>query len=475
MRHFIPIYCDPGFGAAELIGISRSKVALEPIPGVLYYVVSHIDVRPLGERPVLIGAHMDRVLEIILRRLVKEGSLAVTTAGGQKRLYGDGTGAPVAIRFTSYRWQWAVLLDPELRLGEAYMDGGLVIEHGSIADLLDVLARNFGRREPSAWSKLVRTTRAHLRSAFRLNDLIRARRNARHHYNIDSRIYKLFLDPDMQYSCAYFETPAIGLSEAQEAKKRHIERKLLLDTPGLRVLDIGCGWGGLGLHLARSAKASVVGINLSDEQIAIAQERAAREKLPCDFRLQDYRDLTGQFDRIVSVGMFEHVGKAYYAPFFDKCRDLLTDNGVMLLHTIGRWDVPSITNAWVWKYIFPGGYTPTLSELTPAIERAGLIITDIEVLRLHYAETLRHWRERFMAQRDEVLKIFDERFLRMWEFYLAGCEASFRHLGVTVFQIQLAKKLDAVPMTRAYMHDHVEPAAAIAAQRTKTPLRLVER
>lgn len=416
---------------------------------------------------------MDWVLEVILRRLVKEGALTVTTAGGRRRTYGDGAGAPVAVRFTSYGWQWAVLLDPELRLGEAYMEGGIVLDRGSVAEFHEILARNFSRQEPTAWTRLLRKARTYVRSAFRLNNLIRALRNSRHHYNIDSRIYKLFLDPDMQYSCAYFETPAMSLENAQHAKKQHIEKKLLLDKPGLHVLDIGCGWGGLGLHLARTAHASIVGVNLSDEQIRIAKERAARERLPCDFRLQDYRTLTGRFDRIVSIGMFEHVGKTFYAPFFGKCRELLNDNGVMLLHTIGRWDAPSVANAWVWKHIFPGGYTPTLSELTPAIEQAGFIVTDIEVLRLHYAETLRCWRERFVAQRDEVLKVFDERFFRMWEFYLAGFEASFRHLGLTVFQIQLAKSVDAVPLTRGYLYDRAEPAGAVGRQRTRTRLRVV--
>jgi cyclopropane-fatty-acyl-phospholipid synthase len=277
----------------------------------------------------------------------------------------------------------------------------------------------------------------------------------------------------LQYSCAYFETPRTSLAGAQRAKERHIARKLLLDKPGLRVLDIGCGFGGLGLHLARHAKASVVGVNLSDEQITIAQSRAARERLPCDFRMQDYRNLIGQFDRVVSVGMFEHVGKAYYTSFFGKCRELLRDGGVMLLHTVGRLDAPSIENPWVWKYIFPGGYAPTLSELTPAIERAGLIVTDIEVLRLHYAETLRHWRENFLAQRDQVRRIFDERFIRMWEFYLAGFEASFRHMGLTVFQIQLAKEIDAVPLTRDYIYDRDEQRPPVAAERKRMPLRLV--
>ena len=416
---------------------------------------------------------MDRLLDYILRRIVRKGALAVTTPSGNRHVYGDGSGSPVAIRFTSRSWLLAILFDPELRLGEAYMNGGLVVEQGSIADFLELMIANTSGQEPAAWTRLLRDMRALMRNTFRLNNPFRAQRNARHHYNIDSRIYKLFLDPDLQYSCAYYETESTSLEDAQLAKKRHIANKLMLGQPGLRVLDIGCGWGGLGLYLARTTKASIVGINLSDEQIRIAQDRTAAENLACEFRLQDYRNVTEQFDRIVSVGMFEHVGKAFYPAFFEKSRDLLDDDGVMLLHTIGRWDAPSITNAWVWKYIFPGGYTPTLSELTPAIEQAGLIITDIEVLRLHYAKTLRHWRERFLARREEVLKIFDERFIRMWEFYLAGFEASFRHFGLTVFQIQLAKKIDTVPLARNYMHDPAQQAADTAARRANTPLRIV--
>jgi len=416
---------------------------------------------------------MDRLLEIILRRLVKRGTLAVTAAGGGRQVYGDGSGMPLAIRFTSRRWQWAVLLDPELRLGEAYMDGALVVEQGSIAEVLELLVTNMAGGTPFLWSDILRWFRAATRRLFANNTLFRARHNARHHYNIDSRIYRLFLDSDLQYSCAYFESEKASLEEAQFAKKRHIAGKLLLDRPGLRVLDIGCGWGGLALHLARTAGASVVGINLSDEQIKIAQQRAVGEKLPCDFRIQDYRKVEEKFDRIVSVGMFEHVGLPYYPAFFSKCRDLLDDDGVMLLHTIGRWDTPAITNPWVWKYIFPGGYTPTLSELTPVIEKSGFIISDIEVLRLHYAMTLRHWRERFLAHRKEVLTIFDERFIRMWEFYLAGFETSFRHYGLTVFQIQLAKKVDRVPLTRDYMYDSAQRATDNAARRASNPLRAV--
>ncbi len=339
------------------------------------------------------------------------------------------------------------------------MDGGLVVDEGSMADLLQLLVRNTALREPTFLTALFRRLRTWIRT-LRSNTPLRASRNARHHYNVDHRIYRLFLDSDMQYSCAYFTHPDATLEEAQEAKKRHIAAKLFLNEPNLKVLDIGSGWGGLGLHLARTHAARVLGINLSDEQVKIAQERAKAEALPCEFQIQDYRALDDTFDRIVSVGMFEHVGKRHYDTYFRKCFSMLADNGVMLLHTVGRWDAPSITNPWIWRYIFPGGYTPTLSELTPVIERSGFIISDIEVLRLHYAETLRNWRIRFLARRDEVLKIFDERFVRMWEFYLAGFESNFRHGGLNVFQVQLVKRLDAAPMTRDYIYSEPDRARA---------------
>jgi len=383
----------------------------------------------------------------------------------------------VAIRFTTRAAERGVLLDPDLRFGEAYMDGDVVVEQGSIADFLDLAVSNLSRIPPSVWNRSLRALRSFARWLFEDNSLLRARRNAVHHYNIDYRIYRLFLDSDLQYSCAYFESSNTSLEEAQLAKKRHIAAKLLL-KPGLKVLDIGCGWGGLGLHLARSSKVSVVGINLSDEQVKIAQQRAAAEGLPCDFRIQDYRKVSEKFDRIVSVGMFEHVGKRHYDEFLQKCHDLLTDDGVMLLHTVGRWSGPADTNAWVWRYIFPGGYSPALSELAPVIERSGLIMSDIEVLRVHYAETLHAWRDNFLANRNEVVRLFEEdsdlrtrfgsaeRFIRMWEFYLAGFEASFRHYGLVVFQIQLTKNIDAVPLTRGYMYkdkDHRAPNLKIAA------------
>ena len=406
---------------------------------------------------------MGRLLRAACQRLFRSGNLRVTTAVGSTFSCGDGAGTPVAIRFASRAAEWLVLFDPELRLGEAYMDGGLVVEQGSIAEFLDLAVRNLSRASPTPLTRPLRTLRALARRLLDSNTLGRSRRNAMHHYNIDYRIYRMFLDADLQYSCAYFENSGVSLDQAQLTKKRHIAAKLLL-KPGLKVLDIGSGWGGLGLYLAGSSKVSVVGINLSDEQVRIAQQRAAAAGLPCEFRIQDYRTVSEKFDRVVSVGMFEHVGKRHYHTFFRKCRDLLTDDGVVLLHTIGRWNGPGETNAWVRRYIFPGGYTPALSELAPAIESSGLIVSDVEVLRLHYAETLRAWRTKFLAKRDEIIRLFDEtpelnkrfgsveRFIRMWEYYLAGFEASFRYYGLVVFQIQLLKSMEAAPLTRDYMY-----------------------
>jgi cyclopropane-fatty-acyl-phospholipid synthase len=389
----------------------------------------------------------------------------VTTARGTTLEFGDGTGAPVAIRFSHASAERALLLDPDLALGETYMDGTLVVEQGSIADFLELVISNVSAMPRNRWVVIVEQLRKIGRRILQWNTVLRARRNASHHYDIDQRIYGLFLDRDMQYSCAYFDTPGMSLEAAQSAKRRHIAAKLHLDRPDLRVLDIGSGWGGLGLHLAREHEASVVGINLAEEQVKVARRRAAQENLRCEFRIQDYRAVTETFDRIVSVGMFEHVGKQYYETFFEDCHRMLDDDGVMLLHTVGRWDGPSDTNPWVWKYIFPGGYAPALSELTPVIERSKFIIADIEVLRLHYAQTLRAWRMNFEAHLAEVLRIFAsdpklterfgsaERFIRMWEFYLAGFEQFFKYYGLTVFQLQLVKKLDRLPLTRSYIYD----------------------
>jgi cyclopropane-fatty-acyl-phospholipid synthase len=346
------------------------------------------------------------------------------------------------------------LFDPQLAFGEAYMDGTLLIEDGRIEDLLGLLFLNMRRYGTHPLTKLTDRLRYLFRRLFQFNPAARSKRNVAHHYDLSDQLYRLFLDADQQYSCAYFATPADTLEAAQEQKKRHIAAKLKL-SPGHRVLDIGSGWGGLALYLARLASADVLGITLSEEQLKIATERAAETSHGhrVEFALKDYRDVTGQFDRIVSVGMFEHVGVAYYAAFFEKIRSLLTEDGVALLHTIGRSDGPGVTSPWIRKYIFPGGYTPALSEVLPAIERSGLMVTDVEVLRLHYAETLAEWLRRFRLQAAEVKRLYDERFFRMWEFYLAGAEMGFRHQGLVVFQIQMTKSVDALPITRDYITD----------------------
>jgi len=393
---------------------------------------------------------MDRLLRRFLSTFIRRGSMVFTTASGEKFACGDGTGEPVFARFLTTGAQRRVLLNPELALGEIYMDGDFVIENGSIADALAILLG-----QPDAvpsWAKPLWWLRFLVRHVGQFNPRDRSQHNVAHHYDLDGRLYSLFLDADKQYSCAYFETPDAGLDDAQLAKKRHIAAKLLIGR-GDRVLDIGCGWGGLGLYLAEIAGADVTGITLSSEQLQTASARAAERQLSrsAKFLMQDYRDIAGPFDRIVSVGMFEHVGVDFYDTFFKRCSELLAEDGVMLLHSIGRSTGPDVSSPWITKYIFPGGYIPAMSEVLPAIERAGLLVCDIEILRLHYAETLKAWRERFMARREEAVQFFDERFARMWEFYLAASEMSFRKQNLMNFQIQLTKRQGVVPMTRDYI------------------------
>jgi cyclopropane-fatty-acyl-phospholipid synthase len=393
------------------------------------------------------------MLDILLSKYIRRGRLAVRYPGGKTRIYGEG--APeVAIAITDPAALLALGLDPDLKLGELYMDGRLVVEQGDVVGLMDILMGNLARAGgPRFTHGLLRAVRRSLRVFAQWNPAPAARAHVAHHYDLSSRLYDLFLDAGRQYSCAYFASDRDTLEDAQAGKKRHIAAKLRFDRPGLSVLDIGCGWGGLALDLARLYRANVLGITLSTEQLAAAQERARQTGLAgrSRFELLDYRAVTGRFDRIVSVGMFEHVGARYYPLFFAKARQLLADDGVMLLHTIGRSDGPGTTNAWIRKYIFPGGYAPALSEIVPVIESAGLIVTDIEVLRLHYARTLAEWQKRFQAHRAEVAALYDERFCRMWEFYLAGAEMAFRHEAQVVYQIQIAKRVDALPLTRDYM------------------------
>src|SRR5712672_3935100 len=405
---------------------------------------------------------MDRLLRYFLGQFIRRGSMTFTAASGAKFTCGDGTGKPIAARFLSRRRERRNLLNPELALGEAYMDGTFVVENGSIADALAILLDQ--PEMVPRWGRLqwwLRYLGRHIRQ-FNLRG--RARNNVAHHCDLDGRLYSLFLDADKQYSCAYFETPDTTLDDAQLAKKRHLAAKLLIG-PGDRVLDIGSGWGGLGLYLAEMTGANVTGVTLSTEQLQVSNERAAEKNLTrsAKFFLEDYRDVSGPFDRIVSVGMFEHVGVDFYETYFRRCGELLTDDGIMMLHSIGRSDGPDVTNPWIAKYIFPGGYIPALSEVIPAIERAELLVCDVEILRLHYAETLKAWRERFMARREEAVQLYDERFARMWEFYLASSEMSFRKQNLMNFQIQLTKRQGVVPMTRDYI------------AREETKLRGIER
>jgi cyclopropane-fatty-acyl-phospholipid synthase len=415
---------------------------------------------------------MDRLLRVILQTSICAGTLRLTTASGASFTLGDGTGKPVAIRFKTHAAERGVLLDPEMKFGEAYMDGSLAVEEGSIADVLGVIFRQRRDGKPPLFARPQWLIRYLYRRWLQFNPRPRARRNVAHHYDLDGQLYSLFLDADRQYSCAYFEAPNQSLDDAQLAKKRHLAAKLFL-SHGQNVLDIGCGWGGLGAYLADTTGAQVTGITLSQEQHALACMRAAERGLTqrTDFRLQDYRDVSGSFDRIVSVGMFEHVGVGHYNAFFRKCATLLNDDGVMVLHSIGRSEGPNVTNPWIAKYIFPGGYIPALSEVLPAVERSGLLVTDVEILRLHYAETLRSWRARFLAHREEVERIYDARFVRMWEFYLAASEMAFREQAMMVFQLQLAKRQGVVPMTRDYI---VRETARLRAREhgQRPPLRL---
>ncbi|MFC5069137.1 class I SAM-dependent methyltransferase [Flaviflagellibacter deserti] len=412
---------------------------------------------------------MAMILGGMLRRAILRGSLDVLTAQGRRLSFGDGTGNKVVIRFTDAAAQRALIADPEMKLGELYMDGRLVMEQGSIYDLLNLVLLNLRHRPYPLTARILERGRILLRRFAQWNRGVRSKRNVAHHYDLDRRLYDLFLDSDRQYSCAYFQRPGQSLEEAQLAKKRHIVAKLAVE-PGNKVLDIGCGWGGLGLYLAETAGAEVVGITLSEEQFAIARDRAEQSGMQdrVEFRIEDYRETQGTFDRIVSVGMFEHVGVGYYGTFFRQCARLLDEDGVMLIHTIGRTTGPGVTNPWITKYIFPGGYLPDLEEIIPAIEKAGLIITDVEILRLHYAETLKAWRERFMARREEAKALYDERFCLMWEFYLAGCEATFRNGDDVVFQLQIAKKVDALPLTR----DYIAERERMLQEAENAPLRL---
>ncbi|WP_422013151.1 class I SAM-dependent methyltransferase [Reyranella sp.] len=395
------------------------------------------------------------LLAQVLARVVNEGELTIVDETGRPhRIKGAKAGPAVTMRVHDHWTGLRLAFRPRLALGEAYMDGRLTVEQGDLYDLLDLLGRNITAVDSTAIMRWSYSLQRWLRVLEQYNPVGTAQKNVAHHYDLRGELYDFFLDPDRQYSCAYFKTGAESLEIAQADKKLHIATKLLL-KPGLKVLDIGSGWGGMGLYLARSFDVDVTGVTLSREQHGVSNRRAQEGGIAdrVRFKLIDYREEPGRYDRIVSVGMFEHVGSAHYLEYFRKVKDLLADDGVMLLHSIGRMEPPGGTNTWLRKYIFPGGYTPALSEVLAAIEKAGLWVTDIEVLRLHYAETLRHWRQRFLANRERIKEIagYDDRFCRMWEFYLAGCEVAFRYMQQMVFQIQISRRQDAVPLVRDYM------------------------
>ncbi len=397
---------------------------------------------------------MFRPLRYILDRTVKTGHFTLIDADGRAYGFGDHTGPRIVARVTDRQTERQLAFDPALAIGEAYMDRRLQLEQGTIYDLFDVLASNLEGITWPRWTYALEKLRFQTRKLHQFNPRPRAKKNVAHHYDLDGSLYDLFLDEDRQYSCAYFEHEDMSLDAAQSAKKRHLASKLAL-RDGMRVLDIGSGWGGLALYLGKTAHVEVTGITLSENQLKVSRERAQAEGLSkaVKFELCDYRDLDESFDRIVSVGMFEHVGLIHYRTFFDSIARLLKPEGIAVLHSIGRFGGPAPMNPFITRYIFPGAYLQSLSEVLPAIERKSLLVTDVETLRLHYAFTLRHWRQRFRANWNTAVDRFGERFCRMWEAYLAMCETGFRYQGLMVFQIQLAKDVEALPLTRDYMFD----------------------
>ncbi|MES2174459.1 MAG: cyclopropane-fatty-acyl-phospholipid synthase family protein [Pseudomonadota bacterium] len=404
-----------------------------------------------------------KLFELVLKRLVTRGRLTVHYANGKTITVGlpDPAFPDLALRFKDGRVPLDIVKDPRLGMAEAWIDGRVTIEGGGIMEFLSMIRAN----NPWEQGKSIETKNLLKRSVgtvrqklWRANHKARSKANVAHHYDLSGALYALFLDRDRQYSCAYYpdadNEAGIGLEQAQEDKKAHIAAKLHL-KPGMKVLDIGCGWGGMALYLHRTCGVDVTGITLSEEQLKVARQRAADAGVAdhVRFELIDYRDMTGPFDRIVSVGMFEHVGTAHFRTFFDTCRNLLTPDGVMLVHTIGRMGGPGVTDAFTQKYIFPGGYIPALSEMIAGSEGTRLMVTDVEVLRIHYGLTLREWYRRTMAHKADIVALYDERFFRLWTFYLAGAATVFEHGGMVNFQVQYSRDRRALPITRDYMQE----------------------
>ena len=389
-----------------------------------------------------------------LNGLVKEDGFELVDANSKSYLIGKPKKEnPIRFKILDKKLHWKLLLNPDLYLGEAYTNGSIVIENGTLTEFLDIALKNVGRQSTNSITNALGKFRRVYRYITNFNLIGKSKENVAHHYDISNKFYDLFLDEKRQYSCAYFKNEDDTLEVAQNNKIDHIIKKLNL-KPNQKVLDIGCGWGTLALDIAKKTQCEVVGITLSKNQLEQAQQKAKEMNLEnqVEFRLADYRQLNEKFDRVVSVGMFEHVGRKFYNKYFNKVFDILNEDGVALIHTIGSVNPPRGPQPWITKYIFPGGYTPSLSEVSLPIEKSGLIISDIEVLRMHYAHTLKNWKERFMSKKGEVLEMFDEKFFRMWEFYLVSCEMAFKWSDQVVFQFQLTKKFKATPITRDYIY-----------------------
>ena len=388
------------------------------------------------------------------KNLFKEDGFVLVDAYTTEHIIGNPKKKiPIKLRLLDKSLHYKLLLLPELYFGEAYTDGSLVIENGSLTEFLDIAMKNIGRNETNYYSKIIKKIRGTYRYFTNFNLVPKSKKNIAHHYDISEKLYDLFLDSNRVYSCAYFKNENESLETAQKNKIEHIIKKLNL-KPNQKVLDIGSGWGTLAIEIAKKSQCEILGITLSENQLVHSIKKVKELNLEnqVTFKLMDYRELDEKFDRIVSVGMFEHVGRKFYNTYFNKVSDLLTKDGIALIHTIGSTDIPRDPHPWISKYIFPGGYTPSLSQVVNPIERSGLIISDIEVLRMHYSHTLRHWKERFLGKKEEVLAMFDEKFFRMWEFYLAGCEMAFKWGDQVVYQFQLTKNYTSTPVTRDYIY-----------------------
>jgi len=394
-----------------------------------------------------------KLVKFLSKLIIKDGFVLID-ADSKKYIIGKPEKEkPIILRLLDKKLHYKLLFYPDLYFGEAYTDGTLTIENGSLSNFLDVVLSNIGRRGTNQFSEFLNKLRGTYRFLTNFNYKKKSKKNVSHHYDISEKLYDLFLDEKRQYSCAYFKNKDDTLEEAQNNKIDHIIKKLNL-KPNQKVLDIGSGWGSLAIEIAKKSKCQVLGITLSENQLKYSQKKAKEMNVDnqVQFKMMDYRDVNEKFDRIVSVGMFEHVGRKYYKTFFKKLEEILTYDGLALLHTIGSVNLPRSPHPWITKYIFPGGYTPSFSELAIPIEKCGLFIADAEVLRMHYAYTLKNWRNRFLKNKDKILKMFDEKFFRMWEFYLVGCEKAFQWGDQVVYQLQLTKDLRVAPNTRDYIY-----------------------